>query len=207
MSTYHKDQVRLIDVYFGIIIAIGLERFARFLFTNSIETTFEDINFALNIIFFFSAFFFLISDWISYHIYAKNHEYESWRRFGLDVIIVSVMFFILFTSLSGFTNSVYFITSLLAWYSLICGWWINRYLTNKPDRCDSKKNILLNGIMISLLLGILLTIVFIPKDFLSIGWSLVNIENILKFSIIVVISSYSIFRLTNSIKNDEDWLY
>ena len=113
----------LIDIFFAIIIAVGFDGFVRdFLIDNIEEISSPPI--ILDIIFFFIAYFWVISHWVSYHELITKYPYYRWRKFFVDVALFSLMFII--ANISYHANQYEFrlllVLLLVIWYVLACAW-------------------------------------------------------------------------------------
>jgi hypothetical protein len=113
----------LIDIFFAIIIAVGFDGFVRdFLIANIAKISSPPIT--LDILFFFTAYFWVISHWVFYHELITKYPYYRWRKFFVDVALFSLMFII--ANISYHTNQHEFLLLLVwllvAWYVLACAW-------------------------------------------------------------------------------------
>lgn len=125
----------LIDIFFAIIITIGLERFLYdFLLTNlhksssfdtaSLISIFAVPATSINTFLFFAAYFWVISHWVFYHELIKKYPYYNQRKFFVDVILFSIMFVVISISYSAYDNEIgqLFILLIVIWYFFACLW-------------------------------------------------------------------------------------
>ena len=121
----------LINIFFGGIITIGLNRFLfDFLLVEGQKLYFFDITILFESLFFITAFFWVVSQWVIYHESIMKYPYGmSYRRFFIDILRFSLMFIILNTSFFANTKFFTLILSITIWHiiSYIWHWW-NRNL-------------------------------------------------------------------------------
>ena len=130
-------QVALIDIYFAIIITVGLDHFINdFLFNDHLKQLdlFHALNLfynpqtLFNILFFVSVYVWLILHWIIYHKLINIRPYEgSPPKFLIDIAMFSIIFLILglsFYVYSGLTFCIFVLFFAIlhvlgfAWFSL-----------------------------------------------------------------------------------------
>lgn len=113
----------LIDIFFAIIIVVGFDRFMReFLLHHITEISSPPIT--LDTLFFFAAYFWVISHWVSYHELVTKYPYYRWRKFFVDVFLFSVMFIIINISFEAdrYEISLLLVWLLIIWYIFACMW-------------------------------------------------------------------------------------
>jgi hypothetical protein len=113
----------LIDIFFAIIIAVGFDGFVRdFLIDNIKEISSPSI--ILDIFFFFTAYFWVISHWVFYHELITKYPYYRWRKFFVDVALFSLMFVIANISYRAdqYEFRLLLVGLLVIWYGLACAW-------------------------------------------------------------------------------------
>jgi hypothetical protein len=117
----------LIDIFFAIIIVVGFDRFIRdFLLDHMEEISSPSI--MLDIFFFFTAYFWVITHWVSYHELITKYPYYRWRKFFVDIFLFSLMFIIINIS---FLADQYEISLLLVWLLMI--WHLSACLWHLSD--------------------------------------------------------------------------
>src|SRR5919197_1081556 len=92
----------LIDIFFAIVIAVGLDRFFReFLIIHLTELKSFDLesifqvfytSIRFDMFFFFGAYFWVISHWVFYHELITKYPYYRWPKFFVDITLFSIMF-------------------------------------------------------------------------------------------------------------------
>ena len=132
----------LIDIFFAIVIAVGLDRFLReFLLERfgelnsidfgSISKVFFDhpmnsqTPFIFDFLFFFAIYFWVISHWVVYHELLTKYPYYRWRKFFVDIALFTIMFVIVnisFTVAENNVTTLLLVWLLILWYSLACLW-------------------------------------------------------------------------------------
>jgi hypothetical protein len=128
----HK--VLLINVFFGGIITIGLNRFLFDFFLPQESKLYHfDIPVLFDLLFFMTAFFWVVSQWIIYHELIKKYPYGiSNGRFFIDIARFSLMFIILNTSFLAHTRFFTLILTITIWHVVALAWHLwNRELENK----------------------------------------------------------------------------
>jgi hypothetical protein len=128
----------LIDIFFAIIITIGLERFLYdFLFTNlyrlvsfdvpSLANLFSVSETLVDTFFFFAAYFWVISHWIFYHELIKKYPYYNPWKFFVDITLFSIMFVIINASYSAYNIEItpLFVFLVVIWYFFACLWHVS----------------------------------------------------------------------------------
>jgi hypothetical protein len=140
----------LIDIFFAIIITIGLEKFLyEFLFkiffkdahnlsptdlpllTNfdlpSLIHVFSVPQVLFGTFFFFAAFFWVIAHWVFYHELIKKYPYYNTWKFFVDIALFSIMFVAVNISYWAFDNKITPLFVLLAtvWYFFACLWHVS----------------------------------------------------------------------------------
>jgi len=117
----------LINIFFGGIITIGLNRFLfDFLLIEGQKLYFFDITILFESLFFITAFFWVVSQWVIYHESITKYPYGmSYRMFFIDILRFSLMFIILNTSFFANTKFFTLILSITIWHiiSYIWHWW------------------------------------------------------------------------------------
>lgn len=115
-KTDHR--VLLINVFFGGIITIGLNRFLfDFLLPHEPKLYLFDSSTLLDLLFFMTAFFWVVSQWVIYHELIKKYPYDIRNgRFFIDIIRFSLMFIILNTSFLAHTRFFTLILSITVWH-------------------------------------------------------------------------------------------
>jgi hypothetical protein len=114
----------LIDIFFGIIIVVGFDRFLRDFVPEHISEL-NSTSTMIDSFFFFTAYFWVISHWIFYHELVTKYPYYRWRKFFVDIILFSIMFVIVNISFSAADrpgNTFVLVLLLLIWYSFACIW-------------------------------------------------------------------------------------
>lgn len=125
----------LIDIFFAIIITVGLEKFLYdFLLTNlhklssfdtsSLISIFAVPETSINTFLFFAAYFWVISHWVFYHELIKKYPYYNQRKFFVDVTLFSIMFVVISISYSAYDIEIsqLFILLVVVWYFFACLW-------------------------------------------------------------------------------------
>ena len=134
----------LIDIFFAIVIAVGLDRFLRdFLIDHLMKLNSVDFSsiYALlsytpsashlqipiifDILFFSAAYFWVISHWMFYHELITKYPYYRWGKFFVDLSLFTIMFIIVNISfVVADTNGILllFVWLLIVWYFLACLW-------------------------------------------------------------------------------------
>lgn len=124
----------LINVFFGGIITNGLNRFLfDFFLPNEPKLYLFDIWVLLDFLFFITAFFWVVSQWVIYHELIKRYPYDKDnRRFFIDIARFSLMFIILNTSFLAHTRFFTLILSITIWHVVAFVWHLwNRELKDK----------------------------------------------------------------------------
>jgi hypothetical protein len=114
----------LIDILFAVIIVVGFERFLHDFLIEHIENHDVMSPPIIIAIFFFSAYFWVITHWISYHESITKYPYYRWRKFFVDIFLFSVMFVIANISFSAYHYeiSLLLVSLLIVWYLFACMW-------------------------------------------------------------------------------------
>jgi hypothetical protein len=126
--------ILLINVFFGGIITIGLNRFLfDFLLPQEPKLYHFDIPILFDLLFFITAFFWVVSQWVIYHELINKYPYGiSNGRFFIDIVRFSLMFIILNTSFLAHTRFFTLILSITIWHAVALVWHLwNRELENK----------------------------------------------------------------------------
>jgi hypothetical protein len=156
MTVISEDHRKLlIDIFFAVIITIGLEKFLHTFLLGHIHTlnsfdistllnTFSAPEILFNMFFFFAAYFWVISHWVFYHELIKKYPYYRCGKFLVDVAIFSIMFVIINISFSAYNNAILslFILLIAIWYFFACLWHLSdkglrplhRYLSGHIER-------------------------------------------------------------------------
>jgi hypothetical protein len=117
----------LINIFFGGIITIGLNRFLfDFLLIEEKKLYLFDIPILFDFLFFITAFFWVVSQWVIYHESITKYPYGiRYSRFFIDILRFSLMFIILNTSFFANTRFSTLIISITIWHiiSFIWHWW------------------------------------------------------------------------------------
>ncbi len=117
----------LINIFFGGIITIGINRFLfDFLLIEEQKLYLFDIPILFDSLFFITAFFWVVSQWVIYHESITKYPYGlRYRRFFIDILRFSLMFIILNTSFFANTKFFALILSITVWHiiSFIWHWW------------------------------------------------------------------------------------
>jgi len=124
----------LINVFFGGIITVGLNRFLfDFLLPQEPKLYHFDIPVLFDFLFFIIAFFWVVSQWVIYHELIKKYPYGiSNGRFFIDIVRFSLMFIILNTSFLAHTRFFALILSITIWHAVSLVWHLwNRELEYK----------------------------------------------------------------------------
>ena len=113
----------LIDIFFAIIIAVGLDGFVRDFLVDSLNEL-SKTSITLDILFFFAAYFWVISHWVSYHELITKYPYYRWSKFFVDIALFSVMFIIVNISYSAehYDILLLLVWLLVLWYTFACMW-------------------------------------------------------------------------------------
>jgi hypothetical protein len=121
-KTDHR--VLLTNIFFGGIITIGLNHFLfDFLLREEQKLYIFDISVLFDFLFFLTAFFWVISQWVIYHELIKQYPYGvGYRRFFIDIARFSLMFIILNTSFLAHTRFFTLILSITFWHVLALIW-------------------------------------------------------------------------------------
>jgi hypothetical protein len=116
----------LIDIFFAIIIAVGFDRFIRDFLLEHIQEISPPLA-ILDISFFFAAYFWVITHWVSYHELITKYPYYRWRKFFVDISLFSTMFIIINISflVDRYEISLLLVWLLIIWYSLACMWHVS----------------------------------------------------------------------------------
>ena len=114
----------LINVFFGGIITIGLNRFLfDFLLPQEPKLYHFDIPVLFDLLFFMTAFFWVVSQWVIYHELINKYPYGiSNGRFFIDIVRFSLMFIILNTSFLAHTRFFTLILSITIWHVVALVW-------------------------------------------------------------------------------------
>jgi hypothetical protein len=114
----------LINVFFGGIITVGLNRFLfDFLLPNESKLYLFDSSVLLDFLFFITAFFWVVSQWVIYHELIKKYPYgDKNGRFLIDIVRFSLMFVILNTSFLAHTRFFTLILSITIWHAVALVW-------------------------------------------------------------------------------------
>lgn len=136
MTIINEDHRKLlIDIFFAVIITIGLEKFLHTFLLGHLQklssfdipillNTFSAPAILFNMFLFFAAYFWVISHWIFYHELIKKYPYYRCTKFLVDVAIFSIMFVIINISFSSYGNATFslFILLIVIWYFFACLW-------------------------------------------------------------------------------------
>lgn len=185
-------RVKLIDLFFAIVITIGLSRFfSEIILKETFKLYYSFyVPAFLDILFFIITFFWVVSYWVIYHVAIKDHPYILWRKFFVDVTGFSCMFIILNTSFLV-SSSIYFpsfISLVIFWHFLVCLWHISDFGTKRSR--DSIYDALHSHIFrIGVYVSILLSFLIIPS-------LLDHISAEIARYIIMIISFSSMFMLS-----------
>jgi hypothetical protein len=144
MSDEQDHRRFFIDLFYAVIITVGLERFYYdFLLKESSHlqsVIFREV-FSLHIVnvyaifntfLFISAFVWIVTHWVVFHELIKKNPYRNWSKFFVDVILFFVMFLVINTSYMAYSNEIFpwFIITLISWHVIVCFW----HLTEKSNR-------------------------------------------------------------------------
>ena len=78
-----------------------------------------DISILIDLLFFITAFFWVVSQWIIYHKLIKKYPYDIRNgRFFIDIVRFSLMFIILNTSFLAHTRFLALILSITVWHAV-----------------------------------------------------------------------------------------
>jgi hypothetical protein len=151
----------LINIFFGGIIANGLNRFLfDFLLIKEQKLYLFDIPILFDFLFFITAFFWVVSQWVIYHESITKYPYGTrYSRFFIDILRFSLMFIILNTSFFANTKFFTLILSITIWHVISFIWhWCNRDL-------ESDISIQLRVHLRSIISYTILSIIFIFLQF------------------------------------------
>jgi hypothetical protein len=124
----------LIDIFFAIVIAVGLDRFLReflIIYLNKLSSfDLESISkvfsvpIRFDIFFFIAAYFWVISHWVFYHELVSKYPYYRWRKFFVDITLFSIMFIVVNISFGVDKSAItlLFVWLLIVWYLFACLW-------------------------------------------------------------------------------------
>jgi hypothetical protein len=113
----------LIDIFFAIIIVVGFDRFMReFLPDHMKEISTPPI--MLDTLFFFAAYFWVVTHWVSYHELITKYPYYRWRKFFVDILLFSIMFIVINMSFEADQNKfgLLLVWLLIIWQIFACLW-------------------------------------------------------------------------------------
>jgi hypothetical protein len=190
-------RIKLIDLFFAIVITIGLSRFfSEVILKGAFKLYYSFyVPALLDILFFIITFFWVVSYWVIYHVAIKDHPYILWRKFYVDVIGFSCMFIILNTSFLA-SSGTYFPSFI----SLVCLWHISDFGTKRSRDSiydDLHSHIFRIGVYVSILLSFLI----IPSLLDHISAEIVRyIIMIISFSSMFILS---FIKLKAYIRRDE----
>lgn len=114
----------LINVFFGGIITVGLNRFLFDFFLPQEPRLYHfDIPGLFDLLFFMAAFFWVVSQWVIYHELINKYPYGiSNGRFFIDIARFSLMFIILNTSFLAHTRFFTLILTITIWHVVALAW-------------------------------------------------------------------------------------
>jgi hypothetical protein len=123
----------LVDIFFAIIITIGFDGFLHDFFLKNVVslnsfdlplllTIFSVPEFVIGTLFFFAAYFWVISHWIFYHELIEKYPYYNTWKFFVDITLFSIMFVVVNISYSAYEFTSLFILLVAIWYFFACLW-------------------------------------------------------------------------------------
>jgi hypothetical protein len=207
----------LIDIFFAIIITVGMANFVEHFILGDIFTTLNPTDLfslfktflltgiLIDALFFFAAYFLVISHWVFYHELIEKYPYYNWWKFFVDIALFSVMFLIINISYSVYTiddnkeikpNSAItslFILLLDIWYLLSCLW----HLSDRTIRPVTRY--LYRHIKRIITYTVLLALLYIPVPMLQTNpWY----QNAVMLGVIASMIVWNLHRLSKFLNRD-----
>ncbi len=207
----------LVDIFFGVIIAVGFGNFVENFILNGIllklkpadllspSNIFFSYGILIDTLFFIATYFWVISHWVFYHELIEKYPYYNWWKFFVDITLFSIMFLLINISYSVFivnednkyeiNNAItsLFILLLAIWYFLSSLWHLADRKLRPVNRYLYRhaKRIVTYSVLFVLLYVPLLTDLIIP-------WY----QNAIMMGVIVAMIGWNIHRLSKFLKRD-----
>lgn len=212
---FEDHRKTLIDIFFAVIITVGwvgfITDFAKeplrsLDFSDILKLHHGNIPLVFNTLFFSAAFFWVISHWVFYHVLIREHPYNMWRKFFVDIVLFSLMAVIILTSFliydkkPNLTNSPnltnpkfsLFIISIAIWHGLACLWHLSD-ISVRSIRKDLKNHFVRSIIYLAIFLFFLIMTSFL--GFSNNEW----FRHAIMIVIILLMISFNAERLYNFI--------